>query len=79
MRTTRSCWTTPSGNFSLGPARPPCSGLTPVALRLLASLAPAGLDRAGGMLVVATDAEKEDLLCDALPFITGTPKVIVAG
>ena len=30
-------------------------------------------------LVVATDTEKEDLLCDALPFITGTPKVIVAG
>ena len=31
------------------------------------------------MLVVAADTEKEDLLCAALPFITGTPKVIVAG
>ena len=84
-------------------------GLTPVTLRLLASLAPAGLDRAVesvytpavpsacpplpvpvrpfdalreadcGVLVVAADAEKEDLLCAALPFISGTPKVIVAG
>jgi hypothetical protein len=32
-----------------------------------------------GVLVVAADAEKEDLLCAALPFIGGTPKVIVAG
>src|SRR6266487_5617945 len=31
------------------------------------------------VLVVAADAEKEDLLCAALPFIGGTPKVIVAG
>jgi hypothetical protein len=31
------------------------------------------------VLVVAADAEKEDLLCAALPFITGIPKVIVAG
>jgi O-methyltransferase len=84
-------------------------GLTPVTLRLLASLAPAGLDRAvqavyapgdadGSppltvpvrplpalreadcrVLVVAADTEKEDLLCAALPFIAGTPKVIVAG
>jgi O-methyltransferase len=84
-------------------------GLTPVTLRLLASLAPARLDRAVaavytpavpsacpplpvpvrpfdalreadcGVLVVAADAEKEDLLCAALPFISGTPKVIVAG
>jgi hypothetical protein len=84
-------------------------GLTPVTLRLLASLAPAGLDRAVeavytlaapdacpplivpvrpfdalreaqcGVLVVAADVEKEDLLCAALPFIAGTPKVIVAG
>ncbi|HET9894604.1 MAG TPA: class I SAM-dependent methyltransferase [Streptosporangiaceae bacterium] len=84
-------------------------GLTPVTLRLLASLAPAGLDRAiqaiyapgegqggppltvpvrplpalreadCGLLVVAADTEKEDLLCAALPFTTGTPKVIVAG
>lgn len=85
-------------------------GLTPVTLRLLASLAPGGLARAveavyapdadagasppltvpvrpftalsqarPGVLVVAADAEKEDLLCEALPFITGTPKVIVAG
>ncbi len=84
-------------------------GLTPVTLRLLASLAPAGLDRAVqavyvpaendggppltvpvrplpalgeagcGLLVVAADVEKEDLLCAALPFIAGTPKVIVAG
>jgi O-methyltransferase len=84
-------------------------GLTPVALRLLASLDASGLDRAVeavyappaagtrpaltvpvrpfhtlseatcGVLVVAADAEKEDLLCAALPFISGTPKVIVAG
>jgi O-methyltransferase len=84
-------------------------GLTPVTLRLLASLAPAGLDRAlqaiyapgegrggppltvpvrplpalreadCGLLVVAADTEKEDLLCAALPFTSGTPKVIVAG
>jgi O-methyltransferase len=84
-------------------------GLTPVTLQLLASLAPAGLDRAlqaiyapgegqgcppltvpvrplpalreadCGLLVVAADAEKEDLLCAALPFIAGAPKVIVAG
>ncbi len=84
-------------------------GLTPVTLRLLASLALSGLDRAveavyapaaddacprltvpvrsfgalreaqRGVLVVAADAEKEDLLCAALPFISGAPKVIVAG
>jgi hypothetical protein len=84
-------------------------GLTPVTLRLLASLAPSGLGRAVeavyapavddacppltvpvrpfqalseaecGVLVVAADTEKEDLLCAALPFITGTPKMIVAG
>jgi O-methyltransferase len=84
-------------------------GLTPVTLRLLASLAPSGLGRAVeavytpaaedacrplsvpvrpfqalseakcGVLVVAADVEKEDLLRAALPFITGTPKVIVAG
>jgi len=84
-------------------------GLTPVTLRLLASLAPTGLDQAvqavytpgegeGSLpltvpvrplpalreadcqvLVVAADTEKEDLLLAALPFIAGTPKVIVAG
>ncbi len=84
-------------------------GLTPVTLRLLASLAPSGLGRAVeavyapaardacpplsvpvrpfqalseatcGVLVVAADVEKEDLLCAALPYICGTPKVIVAG
>jgi O-methyltransferase len=84
-------------------------GLTPVTLRLLASLAPSRLGRAVeavyapaadnacpplsvpvrpfqalseakcGVLVVAADVEKEDLLCAALPFITGTPKVVVAG
>jgi hypothetical protein len=84
-------------------------GLTPVTLRLLASLAAAGLDRAVeavyashgdnsslpltvpvrpfaalseadcGVLAVAADAEKEDLLLAALPYISGTPKVIVAG
>src|SRR6266571_7112511 len=31
------------------------------------------------VLVVATDADKEDLLLSALPFVRGTPKVIVAG
>jgi len=31
------------------------------------------------VLVVAADEEKEDLLRAALPYITGTPKVIVAG
>jgi hypothetical protein len=84
-------------------------GLTPVTLRLLASLAPSGLNSAieaiyvpqvagapstlavpvrpfsalretrCDVLVVAADVEKEDLLCAALPFIAGTPKVIVAG
>ena len=84
-------------------------GLTPVTLRLLASLVPSGLHRAVegiyapkaddacpkltvpvrpfdalseatcGVLVVAADAEKENLLCAALPYISGTPKVIVAG
>jgi hypothetical protein len=84
-------------------------GLTPLTLRLLASLAPAGLDRAieavytpavpaacptltvpvrpftalretdCGVPAVAADAEKEDLLCAALPFISSAPKVIVAG
>jgi hypothetical protein len=84
-------------------------GLTPVTLRLLASLAPSGLGRAveavyaptagdacpplsvpvrpfqalseakHSVLVVAADVEKEDLVCAALPFIRGTPKVIVAG
>jgi len=84
-------------------------GLTPVTLRLLASLAPSGLDRAVeavyapraddacpkltvpirpldalseatcAVLVVAADTEKEDLLCAALPYIGGSPKVIVAG
>ncbi|MGH3288865.1 MAG: class I SAM-dependent methyltransferase [Streptosporangiaceae bacterium] len=84
-------------------------GLTPVTLRLLASLAACGLARAVeavytpaaddsrlpltvrvrsfqalreavcGVLVVAADVEKEDLLCAALPFISGTPKVVVAG
>jgi len=32
-----------------------------------------------GVLVVAADEEKQDLLCAALPFIQGAPKVIVAG
>lgn len=31
------------------------------------------------VLVVASDEDKEDLLCGALPFIQGTPKVVVAG
>jgi O-methyltransferase len=84
-------------------------GLTPVTLRLLASLAASGMDHAVeavyapqadgtcpalavpvrpfralseatcGVLAVAADVEKEDLLCAALPFIAGAPKVIVAG
>ncbi|HEY6310402.1 MAG TPA: class I SAM-dependent methyltransferase [Streptosporangiaceae bacterium] len=84
-------------------------GLTPVTLRLLASLAASGMNRAVeavyapqaegtcpalavpvqpfralseatcGVLVVAADVEKEDLLCAALPFIAGAPRVIVAG
>ena len=84
-------------------------GLTPVTLRLLASLAACGLARAVeavytpaaddprppltapvrpfealreatcGVLVVAADVEKEDFLCAALPFISGAPKVVVAG
>jgi O-methyltransferase len=84
-------------------------GLTPVTMRLLASLSASGLVRSVeavyappigaacpllsvpvrpfralsqakcGVLVVAADAEKEDLLCAALPFISGTPKVIIAG
>ena len=85
-------------------------GLTPVTLRLLGSLARAGLDRAvtavytpqegdsseqppmvpvrplaalseaeHRVLVVASDAEKEDLLLAALPHIAGRPRVVVAG
>jgi O-methyltransferase len=84
-------------------------GLTPVTLRLLASLLSGGLghpieavyapqvdetcpvltvpvkplqalsDARCGALVVASDADKDDMLCAALPFIVGAPKVIVAG
>ena len=51
--------------------RPPLT----VPVRPLAALR----DAQCGVLVVAADEEKEDLLCAALPFISGTPKVIVAG
>jgi O-methyltransferase len=54
-----------------GDARPPLS----VPVRPLQALRQAR----HGVLVVAADVEKEDLLCAALPFICGTPKVIVAG
>lgn len=85
-------------------------GLTSVTLRLLASLAPAGVladaavyapEAPAGqanpslcvplrplkgltqvdhdVLVVATDNEKEDLLLESLPFMQGTPKIILAG
>ena len=46
-----------------------------VPIHLLEELANVQLDT----LVVAADAEKELLICDALPFIQGTPKIIVAG
>lgn len=93
-----------------GPGTASVLGMTPVTLRLLASLADCGLRAAvtavyapkadsestgpfgvpvrplrflsedeSRVLVVASDAEKEDLLLAALPFISATPKVIVAG
>ncbi len=37
------------------------------------------IDSRHDVLVVAADEEKEDLLITALPFVHGTPKVIVAG
>lgn len=46
-----------------------------IPIRLLEELANVQLDT----LVVAADAEKELLIRDALPFIQGTPKIIVAG
>lgn len=54
-----------------GDPRPPLA----VPVRPLAALR----DAHCGVLVVAADAEKEDLLCAALPFISGTPQIIVAG
>lgn len=93
-----------------GERRAAILGLTGVTLRLIASLAHAGLDSAveaiyvsaangasypklripvrpvkalaesePDLLVVADDARKEELLKEALPFIQGTPKVIVSG
>ncbi len=47
----------------------------PVPIRPLKDLINVHLDA----LVVAADAEKEGLIRDALPFIQGTPKIIVAG
>jgi O-methyltransferase len=47
----------------------------PVPVRPLEDLTKAHLD----ILVVAADAEKERLIGDALPFVQGTPKIIVAG
>jgi O-methyltransferase len=57
---------------------PQADGMCPV---LTAPVRPlrALLEAECGVLVVAADAEKEDLLCAALPFIVGAPKVIVAG
>lgn len=49
--------------------------LTAAPLRPFADLASAHHD----VLVVAADEQKEDLLKAALPFIQGTPKVVVAG
>ena len=46
-----------------------------VPLRPLEALA----ERRHDVLVVAADENKEDLLLDALPYVQGTPKVIVAG
>lgn len=54
------------------------TGITPrlsVPVRPFAALAETEHD----ILVVAADDEKEDLLDAALPFVKGTPKVIVAG
>ncbi len=51
------------------------SPLLPVPLRPFKALAEARPD----VLVVAADDDKEDLLLAALPFVQGTPKVIVAG
>ncbi len=54
----------------------PMSHLTlPVPVRPLEDLTNVHLD----ILVVAADAEKERLIRDALPFVQGTPKIIVAG
>ena len=50
-------------------------------LQLAAPLRPLEelLDDHVDALVVCADAEKEDLLAEALPYIVGTPKIIVAG
>jgi O-methyltransferase len=37
------------------------------------------IDHADEVLVVASDEDKEQLLLDALPYLGGTPKVVVAG
>ncbi len=46
-----------------------------VPVRALPDLADAGLD----LIVVASDADKQELLLAALPHLTGTPTVVVAG
>jgi O-methyltransferase len=51
-----------------------CPALT-VPVRPLQALS----DARCGVLVVASDTDKEDLLCAALPFSVGAPKVVVAG
>lgn len=50
-------------------------GVLSVPVRPLESL----LDDHPDVLVVASDDDKEDLLLQALPYISGTPKIIVAG
>ena len=54
---------------------------TPVIPRLLVPVKPfcALAETDHDVLVVAADAEKEDLLTAARPFVTGAPKVILAG
>lgn len=51
----------------------------PTALRVLVAPMEHLRDASPDVLVVASDEDKQDLLLAALPFIQGTPKVIVAG
>jgi hypothetical protein len=60
-----------AGKGALGAAQPPGG----IAIRPISELADGGHD----VLVVATDDDKEDLLIQALPYIDGTPKILVAG
>jgi O-methyltransferase len=60
------------GIYTDGPQRAPSLR---VPVRPLTDLADTGLD----LVAVASDADKQELLLAALPYLTGTPKIVVAG